>query len=148
MVRDIFSRLGELTLWLLRWYFDRVETSWHREVGRLGDRQNKWVWIVLCIFFAVLLLPYLTTEAFSDSFLLGLSFVWSAFLAISFAYILKNPLLMIIVYVGVVFGREIMTLFTTAKEEATIGNILGAIIVFGLGVYLITWANRMKRGDL
>ena len=148
MVRDILSRLGEFTLWLLRWYFDRVVTSWHREVGRLGDRKNKWVWIVLCIFFAVLLLPYLTKEAFSDSFLLGLSFVWSAFLAISFAYILKNPLLMILVYVGVVFGREIMTLFTTAKEEATVGNILGAIIVFGLGVYLITWVNRMKRGDI
>ena len=130
MVRDIFSRLGELTLWLLRWYFDRVVTSWHREVGRLGNRDKKWLWIVLCAFFAIFLLPYLTREAFSDSFLLGLSFVWSSFLAISFAYILKNPLLMIIVYVGVVFGREIITLFTTAKEEATVGNILGAVIVF------------------
>jgi len=148
MVRDIFSRLGELTLWLLRWYFDRVVTSWHREVGRLGNRDNKWLWIGLCVFFAIFLLPYLAKEAFSDSFLLGLSFVWSAFLAISFAYILKNPLLMIIVYVGVFFGRQIMTLFTTAKEEATAGNILGAVIVFGLCVYLITWANRMKRGDV
>jgi len=74
--------------------------------------------------------------------------MWSAFLAISFAYILKNPLLMIIVYVGVVFGRHIITLFTTAKEEATGGNVIGALIVFGLGIYLITWANRMKRGDI
>ena len=74
--------------------------------------------------------------------------MWSAFLAISFAYILKNPLLMILVYVGVVFGREVRTLFTTAKEEATSGNMIGALIVFGLGVYLITWANRMKRGDI
>ncbi len=148
MVRDIFSRLGELTLWLLRWYFDRIVTSWNRELRRLGRRDNKWLWVGLCIFFVLFLLPYLTKEAFTDSFLLGLSFLWSAFLAISFAYILKNPLLMIIVYVGVVFGREIMTLFTTAKEEATVGNILGAIIVFGLGVYLITWANRMKRGDI
>lgn len=74
--------------------------------------------------------------------------MWSAFFAISFAYILKNPLLMIIVYVGVVFGREIMTIFTTAKEEATVGNIIGAIIVFGLGIYLITWANRMKKGEV
>lgn len=74
--------------------------------------------------------------------------MWSAFLAISFAYILKNPLLMILVYIGVVFGREIMTLFTTAKEEATSGNLIGALIIFGLGVYLITWVNRMKRGDV
>ena len=148
MVRDIFSRLGELTLWLLRWYSDRVITSWHREVSRLGNRDNKWLWIGLCIFFAIFLLPYLTKEAFSDSFLLGLSFVWSAFLAISFAYVLRNPLLMILVYVGVVFGREIMTLFTAAKEEVISGNLIGALIVFGLGVYLITWANRIKRGEV
>lgn len=148
MIQDILSRLGELTLWLLRWYFNRVVTSWHREVSKLGNRDNKWLWVCLCIFFAIFLLPYLTKEAFSDSFLLALSFIWSAFLAISFAYILKNPLLMIIVYVGVVFGRQIMTLFTAAKEESARGNILGAIILFGLGVYLIMWANLMKRGEL
>lgn len=54
---------------------------------------------------------------------------------------------MIIVYVGVVFGREIMTLFTTAKEEATKGNVIGTVIVFALGIYLIAWANRMKKGE-
>ena len=148
MARDIFSRLSELTLWLLRWYFDRVVTSWNRELRRLGRRENKWLWVGLCIFFALFLLPYLTKEAFFDSFLLGLSFLWSAFLAISFAYILKNPQLMMLVYVGVVFGRQILTLFTTAKEEAISGNVVGALIVFGLGVYLIMWANRMKRGDV
>ena len=148
MVREIFSRLGELTLWLLRWYSDRVVTSWQWEVSRFGNRDNKWLWIGLCIFFAIFLLPYLTKEAFSDSFLLGLSFVWSAFLAISFAYVLRNPLLMILVYVGVVFGRGIMTLFTAAEEEVISGNLIGALIVFSLGVYLITWANRMKRSEV
>ncbi len=148
MVRDILSRLGEFTLWLLRWYTDRVIVSWRREFRNLGNRDNKWLWIGLCIFFSFFLLPYLSKEAFSDSFLLGLSFIWSSFLAISFAYILKNPLLMIMVYVGVVFGRQIITLFTTAQEEATRGNMIGALIVFGLGVYLIMWANRMKRGEI
>jgi len=148
MLREILAWLFGKLLWLLRWYFDRVVASWHQEVGRLGNRDNKWLWIGLCVFFAIFLLPYLTREAFSDSFLLGLSFVWSSFLAISFAYILRNPLLMIIVYVGVIFGREIITLFTTAKEEVTRGNIIGAVIVFCLGIYLITWANRMKRGDI
>lgn len=55
---------------------------------------------------------------------------------------------MILVYVGVVWGGQIMTLFTTAKEEAASGNVIGALIVFGLGIYLITWANRMKRGEV
>ena len=148
MVREIFSRLGELTLWLLRWYSDRVVTSWQWEVSRFGNRDNKWLWIGLCIFFAIFLLPYLTKEAFSDSFLLGLSFVWSAFLAISFAYILRNPLLMLLVYVGVVWGREITSVFGIAKEEATKGDLAGAVILFGLGIYLLIWANRMKRGDI
>ena len=148
MLQDILSKFGELMLRLLRWYFDRVATSWNRELRRLGRRENKWVWVGLCILFALFLLPYLTKEAFADSFLLGISFLWSAFLAVSFAYILKNPALMIIVYVGVVFGRQVMTIFTAAKEEATSGNVIGAIIVFGLGIYLITWANRMKRGDI
>lgn len=147
MAKDILSRLGEFTLWLLRWYFDRVVVSWRWEFGRLGNRDNKWLWAVLCIIFTLFLLPYLTKEAFSDSFLLGLSFVWSSFLAISFAYILRNPILLILVYVAVVFGREIMSLFTVAKEEAAAGNIIGALIVFGLGVYLIIWANRLKKGE-
>ncbi len=140
--------LFDKLLWLLRWYFDRVVTSWNRELRRLENRDNKWLWIGPCIFFTIFLLPYFTKEAFSDSFLLGLSFLWFAFLAISFAYILKNPLVMIIIYIGVFFGREVMTIFTAAKEEATSGNVIGALIVFVLGVYLITWANRMKRGDI
>ncbi len=148
MLREILAWLFDKLLWLLRWYFDRVVTSWNRELRRLENRDNKWLWIGPCIFFTIFLLPYFTKEAFSDSYLLGLSFLWFAFLAISFAYILKNPLVMIIIYIGVFFGREVMTIFTAAKEEATSGNVIGALIVFGLGVYLITWANRMKRGDI
>ncbi len=146
MIKDILSQLGELTLKVLRWYLDRVITCWQQEIDKLRNRDNKWVWIPLCIFFALFLLPYLTKEAFHDSFLLGLSFAWSAFLAVSFAYILRNPLVMIIVYVGVTFGRQITTLFTAAKEEATQGNVIGALIVLGLGIYLLMWANSMKRG--
>ena len=148
MLREILAWLFDKLLWILRWYFDRVVTSWYRELRRLGRQNNKWLWVSLCLFFAIFLLPYPTKEAFSDSILLGLSFVWSSFLAISFAYILKNPILMILVYVGVVFGRQIMTIFTTTKEEATSGNVIGASIVFGLGVYLIMWVDRMKRGDI
>jgi len=148
MIKDILHKLGELSLRLLRWYIDRGLVSWRRELHNIGNRDNKWVWIGLCIFFSFFLLPYLTKEAFSDNVLLGLSFLWSAFLALSFAYILRNPVVMILVYVGVVFGRQVMTIFTAAKEEATSGNMIGAVIVFALGIYLIAWANRMKRGEI
>lgn len=148
MVRDILSWLSGFLLRLLRWYGDRVIVSWRREFRSLGNRDNKGIWAGLCIFLSLFLLPYLTKEAFSDSILLGLSFIWSSFLAVSFAYILRNPLLMIMVYIGVIFGREVMNLFTAAKEEAISGSIIGAVIVFGLGVYLIMWANRMKKGEI
>ncbi len=149
MLRDIFSRLGEITLRLLRWYFNRVVTSWNRELRRLNRRDNKWVWVGLCVVFSLILFPILTKEAFNDSFPLGLSFLWSGFLALSFAYVLKYPQVMIIVYLGVIFGREVTnTIFGTAKEEVTRGNIIGALIVIALGIYLITWANHMKKGDI
>jgi hypothetical protein len=99
--------------------------------------------------FTFILLPILTKEAFSDSFLLGLSFVWSAFLALSFAYVLKYPQVMILVYVGVILTREVTNnIFNAAREEVTRGNIIGAIIVFALGIYLVYWANHIKRGDV
>ena len=147
MVVYILSKLGEFKRWLLRLYFDTVKVSWRKEKKKLRNSKNKELWIVLCILFTLFLLPYLTQEAFSDSFLLGLSFIWASFLAISFAYILRNPLLLILVYVAVVFGREVIPLFTAAKEEAMAGNIIGALIVFGLGVYLIVWANGLKKGE-
>jgi len=149
IIKVMLSKLGESVAWLLRWYFNRASTSWRRELSKLGRRDNKWVWIGLCILFSLLLFPILTREAFNDSFLLGLSFVWSGFLALSFAYILRNPQVMIIVYVGVIFGREVVnTILGATKDEMTRGNIVGALIVVALGIYLITWANRMKKGDI
>lgn len=149
MLQDILSRIGQLLLRLLRWYADRATLAWRRELRRLGRRENKWVWVGLCILFSLILFPILTKAAFDDSFLLGISFLWSGFLALSFAYVLKHPQVMIIVYLGVIFGREVTnTIFGAAKEEMTRGNIIGALIVMALGIYLITWANRMKRGDI
>lgn len=133
---------------ILRWYADRVAASWRGELSRLRSRNNKWLWIGLCIFFAFFLIPYLGRKAFSESLLLGVSFVWSTFLAFSFGYILRNPLLIILVYVGAVFGAEVTDLFVTAKEVATSGDIVGATILIGLGIYLILRVNRMERGEV
>ena len=141
MFKDSLSRL-------FHWYKDRVGKSWRREVRRLGRRENKWIWVGLCVLFSLILFPILTKEAFADSFMLGLSFLWSGFLALSFAYVLKHPQVMIIVYVGVIFGREVTnTIFGATKEELSSGNIIGALIIIALGVYLIAWANRMKKGE-
>jgi len=134
---------------LRRWYIEKVRISWRQGIYRLRYVRDKNIWIALCIIFNILLIPYLAKEAFSDSFLLGLSFLWSTFLALSFAYILRHPLLLILVYVGVIFGREVVnSIAGPAKEAVIAGDIIGAIILFFFGAYLIKWANDMKTGAI
>jgi hypothetical protein len=43
-------------------------------------------------------------------------------------------------------GREAMKLIIASKEEVDRGNILGATILFSLGIYFIIQANRLKKG--
>ena len=143
------SRQSEFLRQLSHWYIEKVRISWHQEIHRLKNTDDKNVWIAICIIFNILLIPYLGKEAFSDSFLLGLSFLWSTFLAVSFAYILRHPMLLILVYVGVVFGREVISsLVIPAKEAVIAGDIIGAIVLFFFGIYLIKWANDMKTGTI
>jgi hypothetical protein len=148
MIHSVLSRLGELSLRLLRWYADRVQVSWRRELRRLQRRDNKWIWVGLCICFTLILLPYLAKDAFSSGVLLGLSFVWASFVAISLGYILRSPILLILVYVAVVFRQEISSLFFTAKDSAMKGDIIGAAILVFLGIFLTAWAKRISEGDV
>jgi len=148
MLREILAWLFDKLLWLFRWYFDRVVTSWHREIRRLGNRDNKWVWVGLCFFFALFLLPYLAKDAFTSGVLLGLSFLWASFLAISFGYILRSPLLLILVYAVVVFRGQITGLFITAKDSIISGDIIGAAILIFLGIFLTIWVNRIGKGEV
>ena len=143
------SRLSKLIRQILSWYTEKVQASWRQEIYRLRNVRDKNYWIVICIFFNILLIPYLGKEAFLNSFSLGLSFLWSTFLAVSFAYILRHPLLLILVYVGVIFGREVLsTIANSAKEAAIAGDVIGTIILILFGVYLIKKANDMKTGAI
>jgi hypothetical protein len=104
MFHDILSQLSNLVRSLLRWYIDKVIESWQGEIRTQRNRRDKWIWIGFSIIFALILLPNLAIKAFSDSFLFGLSFIWSTFLAISFAYILRNLVVLILVYIAAAFG--------------------------------------------
>lgn len=133
---------------LLRWYMKKVSISWSRELTNLRQEQDAPIWFLLCIGFTVFLFVYLLPKAFSLSILTGLSFTWATFVAISFAYVLRSPLLLVLVYVGVIFSREIMGIFIAAKNAALVGDILGALILIVLGIYLTTKANDMKSGAI
>jgi hypothetical protein len=87
--------------------------------------------------------------AFSEGLLFGLSFIWSTFLAISFAYILRHPVVLILIYIAAALGQEVNNLFATATEEAGRGNIIGAVILLSFGVYLmvnLVWP--MEKGEI
>jgi uncharacterized membrane protein YhaH (DUF805 family) len=139
------ERLFALILRLLHWYADRVKTSWSREFRRLKKRDDKWIWIVLCLFISVILTPYLGGMAFHLSLLLGLSFVWSAFWAVSFGRILRNPLWLALVFVAVVLGDEAINLFKAAEDAAIAANVIGAAILITVGLYLMAWADQLEK---
>jgi len=105
------------------------------------------MWVGLCVFFTLFLLPYFTKEAFGENFILGVSFIWSVFWAISFAHILKNPAMLILIYVCVVFSHQLLGLFGVARESALQGDWLSALIMVAFSIYLILETNRIERGD-
>jgi len=133
---------------LITWYLQKATSSWSRELANLKNNQDGQIWLILSFGFTLFLFIYLLPEAFSISILTGLSFLWATFIAISFGYILRSPLLLILVYVGVLFSREITGIFIAAKDAATVGDILGAIILIAFGIYLTAKANDMKSGAI
>jgi cobalamin biosynthesis protein CobD/CbiB len=148
MFHDILLQLGDFAGKLFHWYTNKVIESWRQAIRKSQNKRDGWIGIALCIFFSLFLLCYLPTMAFSESLLFGLSFIWSAFLAISFAYVLRHPVVLICVYIGAALGQEANNLFVTATKEAASGSIIGAIILLSFSGYLIFWANRMKKGEI
>jgi len=149
MFSAIVSRLGEFAVWLIRWYVTKVKESWkceYRLLKRTKNKEQRWLWITLCIIYTLFLIPYLAKEAFSTNIMLGLFFLSSAFLAVSFGYILKNPMILIVLYVFVIFRREVTGFFGVAKDTAMSGDILGAIVLIGLAIYLI-WKTKQIESE-
>lgn len=144
-------KLFKLVVRLLCWYIGRVKASWSRELHTLEKQPDKWRWIALCILVSAILLIYLCTTAFHLGWLLGLSFVWSAFWAVSFARILKNPAWLALPFVASVLDDGATNLFKAAKDAALAANFVGAVIaviLFFVGIYLMTWANRLEEGKV
>jgi hypothetical protein len=148
ILRNAIATLYTLVVNLMRWWFALSKASWQQEIRRFGNRKDKWVHLALCVVFSVLLFPYLTSEAFSSSFMIGMSFLWSALVAISLGYILRHPALLILVFVGVFLGREGVNLLMTAKESTINGDFIGSLILLVFGFYLIFEANRIKSGSM
>ncbi len=109
-----------------------------------GMKQEAWL---LYPGMAIILLWLVIPQAFQLGILTGLGFLSASASAIYFGYIFRNPGAIIIVYVGVIFGGEVMSLLGVAKDDAFAGDLLPAAVLVVLTVYLWIWAERMKKID-
>lgn len=124
----------------------RALATWPTAKGnwKRGMKQEMWP---LYPAMAVFLLWYVIPQAFQLGFTTGLSFLSASASAVYFGYIFRNPGAVIIVYVGVIFGGEVMRLFGVAKDGALTGDVLSTAVLIGFTGYLLVWAERMKRID-
>ncbi len=153
MVQKILSTLASLLIQVLRWFVRKSKLGWRYELKRIRTGENRWLrvipnrilYISLCIVMVVILFPILVNLAFTSNWSLGLSFTFSAILAVSFGYILRNPMLLIVIYVLVIFRREVTGLFGIVKDTALTGDILGTVVLVGLISYLLWWVKHIER---
>lgn len=105
-------------------------------------RNEGLVRLVIALLIYIILLPSL----FGTSILLGLSFLFSGFIAIFTGVIYKGRDVMAYVLGGVLLGMTVLPTLFGAWDAVQEGDWIGAIIVFFLGVFLWLWSTRMKAG--
>ncbi len=100
---------------------------------------------VSLFFFAILVGP-----AFSLSLPTGIGFVLATCLAIYRRdVIFKQPMLISLIYVGVVFGYAVTTtLWPAIVDELLHGSIVSGLIILGLFLYLQWKAKQIKSGEI
>lgn len=89
----------------------------------------------------------LLSSLFSTSTLLGLSFLFSGFIAIFTGVIYKSRDAMSYVLGGVLLGTTVLPTLLGAWEATKEGDWIGALIVFALGIFLWLQSSRMKGGN-
>ncbi len=144
---NIGSKLARLMVWIFLWYKRKSAASWHQELQRIPKR-NRLAYLIQCAITSGLLIYAIFAPTFSDDFMLGLNFAWSAFLAISFGYVLRHPMMLALVYIGVMLKDVPIEFLSSAKTASDHGDAIGAIVLFLFGIYLIIWVNSIKDGSI
>ncbi len=103
-------------------------------------------------------LPFLITAisiyalrqwAFGQGFLFGLSFLMAATLAILRGHIFTHPFRLILVAVAVVIGSLVIPgLRGDAWQALRGGNVIGAVVIVGVGILLWRWKKQMETGQM
>ncbi len=123
--------------------------GWRSNLNKLRRRNKQWfVWSLICIFISIVLWQPLLADAFKIGFLFGLSYLWATIVAFGTGLILKTPYLLIMIYIGMIVGDAFGGLKDEGIRQLFGGNIMGAIILIGMSIYLMSWADKIKNGDL
>ena len=87
--------------------------------------------------------------AFGQGFLFGLSFLVAAILAILRGHIFTHPFRLILVAVAVVIGSLVIPgLRGDAWQAIRGGDVIGAVVIVVIGIFLWRWKKEMETGQM
>lgn len=92
-------------------------------------------------------LPAMWYVALHTGWMVWLSFTFSAFLAISYATFFSKPQIFFFIFIGLIIGGVGQGLFFDAKDAALLGDWMGALVILGVGLYVLVWSNQLKAGN-
>jgi hypothetical protein len=123
--------------------------AWVQELYILKDKKRDtwWVDFLLSILFAVFFGAYLIWDALSiGNVVLILTFLGWLFVVVSFGYILRSPLLIVVVYAVVIVEHEFLV--ETYKTVMEGQDIIGAIILLLLTIYVTKKLHPIGKGEI
>ena len=125
--------------------------GWKSEIDRLKrrNRQREWrIGIGTCILISAILWKPLLGEAFAIGFVFGVSYLWATIVAFGTGLILRTPYMLLCIYLGMVLGDAFGGLQDEGIRQLIGGNVLGAVILVGVSVYLKNLADNIREGNL
>jgi hypothetical protein len=138
--------------WLLKFTAQLIHIcmrGWKSEIGRLKQRNRNWqMFLFICLLISVILWKPLLVDAFHVGLLFGVSYLWATAVAFGTGLILRTPYMLLCIYVGMILGDAFCGLRDEGIRQLIGGNVLGAIVLVGMSIYLKTFADRIQGGDL
>lgn len=112
-----------------------------RHRHRLSDGTN-----VLRLIISIIIFFFFSQALLESDWRLGLSYVFSGFIAIWFGYIYRNEVVMGLVLVGVVIGSLVTVLAPQAWKAFSAGDYIGAAVIVFLMIFFFSISREYKKG--
>jgi hypothetical protein len=136
-------RLDEIKGWILKCAKASFENAIKIHKYHLR-KQSGWYNLI----FAIIIYLAFAASLVSSDIKIGLSFIFSGFMALYTGVIYKGEHVMGYVLVGVILGTTVLPTLSEGWKSGIHGDWISAIVVFCLGVYLWVQSSRLKKGEL